>query len=78
MTTTAVSAPEPPGAGGIAELVGRYVQLSPLGEQQLRGDCPLCRSRMFRVRPSHGTFHCFGCGVGGDARMFAAEVGHRH
>ncbi|MFJ1758709.1 CHC2 zinc finger domain-containing protein [Amycolatopsis sp. NPDC088138] len=40
----------------------------------MRGDCPFCRSRMFRVRPGHGTFHCHGCGVGGDARMFAAEV----
>ncbi|NKQ59380.1 hypothetical protein HFP15_41765 [Amycolatopsis sp. K13G38] len=79
MTTTAVSAPEPgpPDADGIAELVGQYVQLSPLGEQQLRGDCPFCRSTAFRIRPRHNTFHCYGCGIGGDARMFATKIDHR-
>lgn len=77
MTTIAVSTPEPAGDGGIAQLIGQYTVLNPLSEGQLRGDCPFCRSRMFRVRPGHGTFHCFSCGVGGDARMFAAKVGHR-
>ncbi|WP_413803992.1 CHC2 zinc finger domain-containing protein [Streptomyces iranensis] len=57
--------------------MGQYTALSPLGEQQLRGDCPFCRSPYLRIRPGHGTYHCFGCGAGGDARMFAAKVGHR-
>lgn len=77
MTSTAVSAPEPPDAGGIVALVEQYVRLSPIGERQLRGDCPFCRSRMFRVRPDHGTFHCFACGEGGNARTFAEKVGGR-
>lgn len=79
MTSTAISAPEPDPSspGGIVELVGQYVRLSPLGERQLRGDCPFCRSQMFRVRPDHGTFHCFACGEGGNVRSFAAKVGHR-
>jgi hypothetical protein len=52
MTTTAVPEPEPEpsSADGIAELIGQYTTLSPLGEQQLRGDSPFCRSRTFRVR----------------------------
>jgi hypothetical protein len=79
MTSTAVSTPEPapPGVGGIVALVEQYVRLTPLGDHQLRGDCPFCRSRMFRVRPVHNTFHCFACGEGCDPRAFAAKVGHR-
>ncbi|WP_103349906.1 CHC2 zinc finger domain-containing protein [Amycolatopsis sp. CA-128772] len=79
MDVTAVSAPEPepPGTGRIADLVAAYTPLSPLGKQQLRGNCPFCRSPMFRVRPRHNTFHCFSCGAGGDARMFAAKIGHQ-
>lgn len=79
MTSTAVSAPEPepPGTSRIADLVAQYTPLSPLGEQQLCGDCPFCRSTAFRVRPRHNTFHCFSCGTGGDARTFAAKIGHR-
>ncbi|WP_410595649.1 hypothetical protein [Amycolatopsis sp. lyj-23] len=26
------------------------------------------------VRLAHGTFHCLGCGVGGDAARFAATI----
>ncbi|WP_233629669.1 hypothetical protein [Amycolatopsis sp. WAC 04197] len=30
---------------------------------------------MFRVRPEYGTSHCFGCGAGGNAPMFEAQIG---
>ncbi|MGH3677804.1 MAG: CHC2 zinc finger domain-containing protein [Mycobacterium sp.] len=40
----------------------------------MRGVCPFCGSTAFRVRPGHGTFHCFGCGDGGDGRMFATKI----
>uniref|UniRef100_UPI003F49B125 CHC2 zinc finger domain-containing protein n=1 Tax=Amycolatopsis sp. CA-293810 TaxID=3239926 RepID=UPI003F49B125 len=78
MAITAISAKEPPGPHGIVEVVSPHVKLSPLGDSQLQGACPFCGSRAFRVRPTHGTFHCFGCGAGGDARMFAAQIGHVH
>ncbi|HEY0694329.1 MAG TPA: CHC2 zinc finger domain-containing protein [Kribbella sp.] len=52
--------------------LGRHLAASGNG-RHLR----LCRSPRRRIRPSHNTFHCFGCGAGGDARMFAAAVGHR-
>jgi len=77
MVRTALPAPEPPGPLGIAELVGRYVALRPGGDGQLRGVCPFCGSMAFRVRPGHGTSHCFGCGDGGDARMFTTKI-ERH
>ncbi|MET9260474.1 CHC2 zinc finger domain-containing protein [Amycolatopsis sp. NPDC004079] len=77
MVSIAVSSSEPPDAGGIVALVEQYVRLSPIGERQLRGDCPFCGSRMFRVRPDHNTFHCFACGEGGGVRRFAEKVGYR-
>ncbi|WP_414639982.1 CHC2 zinc finger domain-containing protein [Amycolatopsis sp.] len=49
----------------------------PHAGDRLRGDCPFCGSAApaFIVRPAHGTFHCLGCGAGGDAARFAAEFG---
>ncbi|EME59263.1 CHC2 zinc finger domain-containing protein [Amycolatopsis decaplanina] len=76
MAITAISAPEPPGPNGIVKVVAPHVELSPLGDSQLQGSCPFCGSRAFRVRPAYGTFHCFGCGDGGDAQMFAAKISH--
>ncbi|WP_369809082.1 CHC2 zinc finger domain-containing protein [Nocardia sp. NRRL S-836] len=61
----------------MADVVAPYTTLTPLGEQQLRGDCPFCQSTMLRVRPAHGAFHCFGCGARDDARMFVAKIGRR-
>lgn len=76
MSITATSAAEPPSGHGIVEVVGRHTQLRPIGGNrcQLAGICPFCGSRAFRVRSQHGTFHCFGCGEGGDGRMFLAEI----
>lgn len=74
MERTALPAPEPPGPQSVAEVVGRYVALRPSGDGQLQGVCPFCGSTAFRVRPSHGTFHCFGCGDGGDGRTFATKI----
>nr|WP_192747044.1 CHC2 zinc finger domain-containing protein [Amycolatopsis roodepoortensis] len=75
MAITAISAKEPSGPRGIVEAVSPHVELSPLGDTQLQGACPFCGSRAFRVRPAYGTFHCFGCGAGGDAPMFEDKIG---
>ncbi|CRK57042.1 DNA primase [Alloactinosynnema sp. L-07] len=70
-----VAAPLPgPGEQDIVEVVGRYTVLRPFGESQLRGACPFSRSQALRVRPAFGTFHCFRCGVGGDAGAFAVKI----
>lgn len=74
MARTPLPAPEPSGPLGIAELVGRHTTLRPGGQGQLRGACPFCGSPAFVVRPEYGTFHCFGCGDGGNARAFTAKV----
>lgn len=78
MARTGVAAAEQPGPDGIAELVGRHTTLRPGGAGELRGACPFCGSTAFRVRPGHETFHCFGCGEGGDARMFTAKIERHH
>lgn len=42
--------------------------LRPAGIRTLKGLCPFHDERppSFNVRPSLGTYHCFGCGEGGD------------
>ena len=76
MPITATSAAEPPSGHGIAEIVSLHALLRPIGgdSRQLAGSCPFCGSRAFRVRPQHGTFHCFSCGEGCDGRMFLAKI----
>lgn len=69
--------PRPPDPGRIVDLVSSHTDLSPNGEGRLRGICPFCGSRAFVVRPPYGTFHCFRCGEGGDARAFAARISAR-
>ncbi len=62
----------------IESVVGEYVALKPAGGGNLKGLCPFHdeKSPSFNVRPSHGTYHCFGCGQGGDVFTFIAEVEH--
>jgi DNA primase len=76
MLIVATSAAEPPNGHGIVEIVARHTQLDTLcGDGgQLGGTCPFCGSRAFRVRPPQGTFHCFGCGEGGDGRRFLTTI----
>ncbi|MBD3241716.1 MAG: DNA primase [Chitinivibrionales bacterium] len=59
----------------IAEVVGRYVKLKPAG-RNLKGLCPFHKEKTpsFIVTPDRGTFHCFGCGKGGDVFTFLEEA----
>lgn len=65
-------------ANRIESVVGEYVALKPAGGGNLKGLCPFHdeKSPSFHVRPSHGTYHCFGCGEGGDVFSFIAEIEH--
>ena len=65
-------------ASRIEVVVGEYVSLRKAGGGNLKGLCPFHdeKSPSFNVRPSHGTYHCFGCGEGGDVFSFIASVEH--
>lgn len=60
----------------IAGVVGEYVALRRAGGDSLKGLCPFHEERTpsFYVTPSRGTFHCFGCGVGGDVIEFVRRT----
>ncbi len=62
----------------IADVVGEVVTLRPAGGGNLKGLCPFHdeKSPSFSVRPSVGSFHCFGCQVGGDVISFVMQVDH--
>src|SRR5919198_2419994 len=62
----------------IDEVIGEYVALRRAGGAALKGLCPFHdeKTPSLNVRPSNGTFHCFGCGVGGDVIAFVMQLDH--
>ena len=60
----------------IVEIVGRYVQLKKAGATH-KGLCPFHgeKTPSFTVSASRQTYHCFGCGVHGNAIGFLMEHG---
>ncbi|MFQ5830383.1 MAG: DNA primase [Candidatus Methylomirabilia bacterium] len=55
----------------VVDLIGQFVNLRRAGENW-KGLCPFHAEKTpsFTVNPKKGIFHCFGCGVGGDAFGF--------
>ena len=62
----------------IDEVIGEYVALRRAGAGAMKGLCPFHdeKTPSFNLRPSQGTFHCFGCGKGGDVIAFVMELEH--
>jgi DNA primase catalytic core len=59
----------------IVELVETRTRLRKVGARYV-GLCPFHdeKTPSFSVSPDRGTYHCFGCGVGGDAISFVRET----
>ena len=59
----------------IVELIGMFVQLRRAGTNTYKGLCPfhLEKTPSFHVDAARQTFHCFGCGKGGDVFRFFME-----
>jgi DNA primase len=62
----------------LAEIIGDHVTLRNAGGGNMKGLCPFHdeKSPSFSVRPSVGSWHCFGCGEGGDVISFVMRVDH--
>jgi DNA primase (bacterial type) len=62
----------------IEDIVREHVTLRPAGIGTLKGLCPFHdeKTPSFNVRPAMGTYHCFGCGEGGDVISFVQQVEH--
>ena len=62
----------------IEDVVREHVNLRPAGIGTLKGLCPFHdeKTPSFNVRPALGTYHCFGCGEGGDVISFVQKVEH--
>ncbi len=60
----------------IVDLIGSYIALKPAGPGSFKGLCPFHgeKTPSFHVRSNPGFYHCFGCGVGGDAFKFIQEM----
>lgn len=56
----------------LSDIIGRHTDLKKRGARELVGLCPFHSEKTpsFEVNDAKGTYHCHGCGAGGDAISF--------
>ncbi|MDQ5957389.1 MAG: primase [Patescibacteria group bacterium] len=61
----------------IVDVVSQYVRLEKSGKQY-KARCPFHNEKTpsFYISPTRNTYHCFGCGVGGDIFKFLESIEH--
>jgi len=59
----------------IIDIVSSYVELQKAG-RHFKACCPFHNEKTpsFNISPERGTYHCFGCGAGGDVFTFVQEI----
>lgn len=67
-------------ANDIVQIIGAHVELKGAGPGRKKGLCPFHREKTpsFVVSIDRQTFHCFGCGKGGDALRFLMDYDGLH
>lgn len=62
-------------ANDIVQIIGNFVELKGAGGGRKKGLCPFHREKTpsFVVSQDKQSYHCFGCGKGGDALSFVME-----
>ncbi len=60
------------------DVVREHVTLRTAGVGSFKGLCPFHdeKTPSFTIRPALGTWHCFGCGEGGDVISFVQKIDH--
>jgi len=60
----------------VAELLGEYLKLLPAGAGAYKALCPFHNEKTpsLMVSPARGSWHCFGCGAGGDIFEFLMKM----
>ena len=60
----------------VADFIGEYLRLTSAGIGVFKALCPFHNEKTpsFMVSPGRGTWHCFGCGAGGDIFEFLMKM----
>ena len=60
---------------GIIEVLSSYIAVNPAG-RQFRARCPFHseKTASFYISPERNSYHCFGCGKGGDIFTFVEDM----